>query len=208
MQRLPDLVLLSIFEHLPIEERLTARNVCRRWNRLLELKVLRRSLDFTASVDFLTKSRIIHDVNCERKRDEQYDKCYCTWRRAMKLFRYGDNATRYLRLPKCIDVDALGWLMHHRYVNLVQLDVTLRNFESEVDFCNFPKRIRELTIRREAGKRLWIPIHVDYLQDVRRLTLENANLCRGKCCSTFRKMERVHLFLIRCRSCERLQRRD
>jgi len=214
MQRVPDVVLLTIFEYLPIEERLNGRRVCRRWKRILGLNVLRRTLDFTTSAKFLTDSRIRHDSNCEQRRNlhELDDVCYCSWRRTMKLFRYGSQATRYLRLPKSIDVAAICWLMPNRYVNLIQLDISLRNFETEVDFRNFPKQLRDLTIRvgkRTAKKRRWIPIDVEYLQDARRMTLENANLCSGRCCGTLKNLRRLKIVkLFRCYACKRLESLD
>ena len=214
MQSISDVALLSIFEHLPITDRLTARSVCKRWTRLLQLNVLRRNLDFTTSTNFIRGVRKRrHDSKCERYVNE---KCFCSWRRQMKLFQFGGETTRILRLPKCIDVAAIGWLMHNRYVNLIKLDITLLNFETEVDFCNFPKGLLDLTVRVETRsdelQRRWVPINVEYLQDVRRLVFESAFLSHRDGCSITKKLIRLEsLTMLRCylrtrlQSCERVK---
>jgi hypothetical protein len=127
----------------------------------------------------------------------------------MKLFRYGGEATRLLRLPEGIDVYAIGWLMRNRYIHLNQLDITLRSFETEVDFRIFPRSLHELTIRVEtesAKPASWAPTNVGYLEDVHRLTFEDAYLCRGDFCRAIDKLKRLEsLQLLRCYFCKRLQ---
>lgn len=201
MENIPDPPLLCIFTFLPIADRIRAVSVCKRWKHLLDLKILRRNLDFTTSSDYFNEAKIHHDTVCERRvnRPKVYE-CFCFWRRKMKLTRYGSDETRRVCLPKCIDVAAIEWLTKNRFTKLTSLQITLPHFEMSVDFRIFPKHLSTLTIKFEDFKDgqpwYWSPCNLENAKNLRCIELDRVHLCRKnteKLRQKFNRLRKIRL---------------